>query len=89
MKIIRLADGSIVYPSKLQPPDAIEGYTVDPLNPWRFFPSWVKCDHRQLTRVRLPCGKYKNCESCAIQGGKLISKSDCDTCTLEPKCLTQ
>lgn len=86
MKIIRLADGSLVYPSKLMPPDSIEGYNVDPNNPWRFIPAWVSCDHRELIKITLPCGKQKEVANCKVYM-KLISKSDCDGCIYQPKIL--
>lgn len=42
----RLANGDIVFSKKDTPPEAIEGYTQDPVDPYHFRMNLVPCSHR-------------------------------------------
>lgn len=74
-----LADGTIIFPKRGQPPPGLPGYDRDPGDPYIFYPSVLPCKHRVLSAIKLPCGKIKSQTKCILKN-IIPTLSDCEKC---------
>lgn len=77
---IRAGNGFLIWKGKGKPPNQVDGYEPDPMEPGTFKPVWVKCIYRETKRVRLRCGKMKTTDYCQLMNIPFITREYCKNC---------
>ncbi len=61
-----LGNGTIVFPKRGTPPRHVDGYDVDPNDPYVFYPQWEPCKYRYGRQYVCPSGMVKTTPSCNL-----------------------
>ena len=73
-----LADGTLVFPKRGDPPKPIQGYIKSSTDPYVFKPIVGKCTYRTIERLKV-CGGFKQTILCSLFKKK-VTLIDCYTC---------
>ena len=77
-------DGTLVYEQEegdWEPPRAIDGYEMDPNNPWRLRPLWGRCEARLHTAIRFStCGYIGLISRCTEPGSRFMRRVTYEIC---------
>jgi hypothetical protein len=78
------SDGTLVYEREegdWEPPRAIDGFEIDPDDPWRLRSLWSPCEARLHTAVRFPaCGCIGLISRCSEPRGRFMQRVTFEVC---------
>lgn len=81
LRYITHLDGSIEFPHRGSPPKNVEGYTVDPGDPFHFHLILPECPHRTFKKMVLKCcPEGKTVRHCTKFGFLAMSAQTCIGC---------
>ena len=84
------SDGTLVYEQEegdWEPPQPIDGFEMDPDNPWRLRPLWGRCGARLHTAIRFPtCGCIGLISRCTAPDARFMQRITYEICQ---QCLYQ
>lgn len=75
-------DGSITFPQNGLPPKKVDGYDVDPNDPYVFYPVWESCKYRYQRAFLCSNGRIRHRPSCKLLSTDVTYKlcSECTKC---------
>ena len=84
------SDGTLIYKheeGEWEPPRPIDGFEIDPNNPWRLRPLWSPCEARLHTAIRFPVcgciGLISRCNEPTARFMRRVTFEQCQQCPLK------